>query len=126
MPTNSITQPWTAQSILHFPISQRLSHLPSYLKIFLDAAVLSLDPERIWIFGSRARGDARMTSDFDIAFQISAKQSVKNWENFCLLAIDSPPSLHLYDWVDFNRAGEDLRQNIERDGVIIYERKNGS
>jgi len=31
-----------------------------------DRLVVSLDPESVWLFGSRARGDRRADSDFDV------------------------------------------------------------
>ncbi|WP_442577687.1 nucleotidyltransferase domain-containing protein [Mesorhizobium sp. ASY16-5R] len=32
----------------------------------VDRLVAALDPQMIWLFGSRARGDARQDSDFDL------------------------------------------------------------
>ena len=33
----------------------------------LDSVVAQVDPVEVWLFGSRARGDARPDSDYDVA-----------------------------------------------------------
>lgn len=36
------------------------------LAVVLDRIIAAWDPEQIWLFGSRARGDAVSTSDWDV------------------------------------------------------------
>jgi len=36
------------------------------LRGIVERLTLALDPDEIWLFGSRARGDARPDSDFDL------------------------------------------------------------
>ena len=60
---------------------QRLLHL----------AVEQLDPERVILFGSRARGDHRVNSDFDIAFK--GIQQAENWSRFLAVSSETPNPL---------------------------------
>ncbi|MBR2593807.1 MAG: nucleotidyltransferase domain-containing protein [Firmicutes bacterium] len=75
--------------------------------------------DKIVLFGSRARGDNRERSDIDLAIYGLAddKRGYFWWD------IDELPTLlkidlvYVSDW-----TSEELMKNIERDGVVIYER----
>ena len=45
------------------------SQLPRHLQHIIEKAVSDLNVSSIILFGSRARGDARENSDFDLAFK---------------------------------------------------------
>ncbi len=71
---------------------------------------------RVWLFGSRARGDARTWSDIDVAIQaatvlrvgvLSALREALE-ESSCLLNVDV---------VDWNDADTALREAIVREGI---------
>ena len=47
------------------------------LDALVSRLVLALDPQMIWLFGSRARGDARPDSDFDLL--VVAKAEGADW-----------------------------------------------
>ena len=77
--------------------------------------------KRLILFGSRARGDAREESDFDLAFELTPGEgdplgAFSEWID------DSPPSLHTFDRVDVSQVSEALRHNILSEGKIVYER----
>ncbi len=113
---------WTAQQIelSKLPVQSRFDLLPPHLKAIIERAkILGLQPKKIWLYGSRARGDARTNSDFDLAFQITDNN---RWSEFVVLVADDPPSLYRYDLVDIETVNEDLRQAICHQGVLIYER----
>ena len=113
--------PWLAAPLKNCVLTQRLAALPSALGSKLAGAVTALKPQRIWIFGSRARGDARETSDFDIAFQLSPGTE-RQWTHFVLAMEESPPSLHKYDLVDFSSASAELKAKIKEEGILLYEK----
>jgi len=70
--------------------------------------------ERAVLFGSRARGDFRDTSDIDIAFWGEINEP-ELW-----LAIESLPTIHKVDLVNFDTlTNDDFKQNILRDAVEI-------
>ncbi len=70
-----------------------------------------LNPERIILFGSRARGDAHKNSDIDIA--LKTEHSIEK------LSITGP-----FDIINLNRASPEIKEKIKKEGVILYERKS--
>lgn len=75
--------------------------------------------ERVILFGSRARGDHTERSDIDLAVYGG------DFEAFYWDMKDNARTLLMFDLVDLNKKISDgLREEIERDGRIIYE-KNG-
>ena len=74
--------------------------------------------KKVILFGSRARGDNWERSDVDLAI------SGGNRTMFSLDVdeIEIVPTLLMFDVVDFDSGcNEELRAEIERDGVILYE-----
>ncbi|WP_353686784.1 type III-B CRISPR module RAMP protein Cmr1 [Thermodesulfovibrio sp. 3462-1] len=67
-------------------------------------------PKKIILFGSRARGDAHRNADIDIA--------VESGKFIGGIDIIAP-----IDIVDLKKANKELKEKIEREGIIIYERK---
>ena len=73
--------------------------------------------KKIILFGSRARGDFYECSDIDIAV------SGGNTAEFSLDADESIHTLLMFDIVDLDGdISEELRKEIKRDGVMIYEK----
>lgn len=73
---------------------------------------------RVVLFGSRARQDGGERSDIDIA--VWGGDAVR----FALDLDESAWTLLEFDVVDMNASGTDeLRQEIEADGIVLYERE---
>ena len=75
--------------------------------------------EKIVLFGSRARGDNHERSDIDLAVYGMPKEerSYFWWE------IDDLPTLLKFDLVYVSEdLDEALLKNIEKDGIVLYER----
>jgi len=73
--------------------------------------------EKIVLFGSRARGDYRRTSDIDLAVVGG------DFARFALDVDEETSTLLEYDIVDMSREMQDeLRQSIMREGKILYEK----
>ena len=87
--------------------------------VFCDAHD-RLAGHRVVLFGSRARGDARPRSDFDVGV---IGETPLQLEDFYALEdqIESLPTLYRIDWVDLARAGEKLRQSVLANMEVIYE-----
>lgn len=75
------------------------------------------DIEKVILFGSRARGDFHRTSDIDLAV-IGGDVA-----RFALDVDEETTTLLKYDIVDLNGVVQsELRQSIEKEGKIIYEK----
>lgn len=73
--------------------------------------------EKVILFGSRARGDYHRTSDIDLATE--GGNSVR----FALDVDEFTSTLLSFDIVDLDGpVQEELRQSIENEGVVIYEK----
>ena len=72
---------------------------------------------KIVLFGSRARGDHTERSDVDLAVYGG------DFDSFYWNIKENIHSLLSSDVVDMNsRVTEELKKEIERDGVVIYEK----
>lgn len=88
-------------------------------RVMRDIAVLSkeYDIQKVILFGSRARGTYTDRSDIDIAV------SGGNTAEFSLDIDEKVHTLLMFDVVDLDgHISEELQKEIERDGIVIYEK----
>ena len=72
--------------------------------------------KKVLLFGSRARGDFKRTSDIDLAALGG------NIDRFALDVKEDTSTLLKYDIVNLDRDMQDeLREAIYREGIVIYE-----
>jgi predicted nucleotidyltransferase len=72
--------------------------------------------KKVILFGSRARGDFKRTSDIDIAVDGG------DFERFALDVDEETSTLLEFDIIDLRRnIQEELRKSIDMEGQIIYE-----
>ena len=93
---------------------------PSILRL-IEYGIKSVDPNRVILFGSRARGYAREDSDFDLAFDFPRSRHNK-WLKFLAEANDLPLTLRPTDLVSWQEASSELKALINKEGILIYER----
>lgn len=75
------------------------------------------DITKVILFGSRARGDFKRTSDIDIA------ATGGDFVRFALDVDEETSTLLEYDIVNLDSDMQDeLRESIEREGRILYEK----
>lgn len=75
------------------------------------------DVNKVLLFGSRARGDFKRTSDIDLAV------SGGNFDRFALDVDEETSTLLMFDIVDLDREMQpELQESIEKEGVILYEK----
>ena len=75
------------------------------------------DIKKVILFGSRARGDFKRTSDIDLAV------SGGNFDRFALDVDEETSTLLMFDIVDIDRDMQpELKKSIERDGILLYEK----
>ncbi|MGO5066924.1 nucleotidyltransferase domain-containing protein [Clostridium sp. LCP25S3_F8] len=95
------------------------------LQLFEDIKnIISKNPKinKVVIFGSRARGDYRKTSDIDICIYGKDIKNIDiNLLEDSLKEIDTPLD---FDIVYFDKISKEaLKNNIEKDGILIYAKK---
>jgi len=98
------------------------------LAFLRDRLVASLRPRMVWLFGSRARGDARPESDFDLLVVLPDGLPERAYTHAavaeplvaCGLAYDVVPCR----WSDYRAeraAGDGIAAAATRDGRLLYE-----
>lgn len=98
--------------------TEQFSQLPDSIQNVLNEAIGMLKPEQIILFGSRARGDHRENSDFDIAFKGVKDKSI--WNQFLLKISEDPLTLYKLDLVRIEALSKEYHANIKKDGVLLY------
>jgi len=90
-------------------------------RFVVNAAKKLLHAKRVILFGSRARGDHRATSDFDFAIDWQpAAQTADNWGVFATEVREHAPTLCDIDLVDLNSNLEpEFRNKIFLEGIIF-------
>ncbi|MCD4727710.1 MAG: nucleotidyltransferase domain-containing protein [Pirellulales bacterium] len=101
-----------------------VARLPVSVQRVVEQGVRAVDPKRVVLYGSRARGDARENSDFDLAFVFSKTQRGR-WIRFLADLDDAGLTLQPVELLDWNEASEPLREQIRKEGIILYERASG-
>ena len=83
---------------------------------------LSEEPsvQRVLLFGSRARGTARDRSDIDLAID-APDASEQEWDRIAV-AVDEAETLLRIDLIRLDEASGDFREEIEREGVVLFAR----
>lgn len=73
--------------------------------------------KKVYLFGSRARGDYRKVSDIDLAIVSDEDVTLK-----VLRDLDELRCILTFDVVDYNYIGDNLKFNIDKDKKVIYKR----
>ena len=99
-----------------------------YINVMCDANVIEflkkvakeVGASKVVLFGSRARGDAKETSDYDVVFYgITGKQHQAEVR----YALDwNAPTLCSFDVIFDDEIPQELCENIKIEGKIIYEK----
>ncbi|MGH2352186.1 MAG: nucleotidyltransferase domain-containing protein [Chloroflexota bacterium] len=89
--------------------------------------VAAVDPERIYLFGSRARGDARADSDYDLLVvtrpDTGHRREVVRQAYDALWGLGVPKDIVVVpsDWFEWMRsAAASLPATVEREGRLLY------
>ena len=89
-----------------------------FLGLIVEKARELLGPCRVILFGSRARGDFRDSSDFDVAVEHKAPPG--QWASFVVAVKEAPITLHDLDIVDLNQADTALQKAIRKEGISLH------
>ena len=72
------------------------------------------------LFGSRARGDHKLRSDFDIVLCVSQHTSSEDWNSFCFFVDENFPTLHSVDLIRYDALPPGLLESVKKEGKEIY------
>jgi len=78
---------------------------------YLNKIIEQLQPEKVILFGSKARGEGDRFSDTDMAVV-----GVKNF--------DTTQIYGAVDIVEFETADAALKERIQNEGIVLYEKRN--
>ena len=96
------------------------------IKSYIEPVVEKYPIEKVILFGSYARGDAKETSDVDLVVESGGK--MRNIKIFTLggeLLNALPVRVDVYDILEIANPSA-MYENIQKEGVIIYEKSTGS
>jgi uncharacterized protein len=99
--------------------------LPVSIRRVVEFGVRAVDPDKVILYGSHARGDAQETSDYDLAFVFPRDHHGK-WVRFLADVDDAPVTLLPVDLLDWDEASESLREQVSKEGITLYERTAGN
>jgi predicted nucleotidyltransferase len=77
--------------------------------------------ERVWLFGSRARGDHFKRSDIDLAIEAPGIDRGE-WAKLHFDLDEEADTLLLIDFVLMNDLPDSFRRRVHREGRLLYER----
>lgn len=86
----------------------------------LEVLVRLARPKRVWLFGSRARGENDASSDYDFALEGSELLPEDRWR--LSEALESLRTLRHFDVVWLELASALLKEEISQEGICLYER----
>jgi predicted nucleotidyltransferase len=98
--------------------TQEFSRLPDTIQELVRYIVGKAHPREVILFGSRARGDHRPNSDFDIAVRGPLASQV--WTEIQVDLEENPISLYATDVVLLEELGFDYQKNIKSEGKVLY------
>lgn len=94
---------------------------PKIVRETIDSILRHASPDRIILYGSRSRGDFSDRSDIDLAVEGVAEPGLLRG-----YLEEEVQTLRKFDVLDLGRATTSIRESVERDGIILYEKGNPS
>ncbi|PIR25433.1 MAG: nucleotidyltransferase domain-containing protein [Deltaproteobacteria bacterium CG_4_10_14_0_2_um_filter_43_8] len=80
-------------------------------------------PEKIYFFGSRAKGEGSATSDFDLALEATPPSEKK--VRVLKAKLDALSGLYSVDVIFLSQVDPEFLQLILETGRIVYDKKRG-
>jgi predicted nucleotidyltransferase len=101
-------------------VTSREDEIRQMLRDLFAKSSHRLPQHRVVIFGSRARGDAKPRSDFDLAVMGATPLPLTD---FYALSdeLDHLKTLYRFDWVDLARASEKFLRSALENTEVVYE-----
>jgi len=94
---------------------------PAALEAIVRRVAAQPHVRRIWLFGSRARGEARERSDIDLAIE-APEAGRREWLDVCRLVEEEADTLLPIDLIRLEDVSEGLRARVRAEGQVLFER----
>lgn len=78
--------------------------------------------QRIWLYGSRARGDNSPRADIDLAVECEPNMHDSDWLRLTSNIDEAAPTYLFVDIVRIDKVHDVLKNRIMEEGHLIYER----
>lgn len=79
--------------------------------------------ERVWLFGSRARGSHKCDSDLDLAFELTDGEldwyDRRDWP-----ALNLPIVVDMQFYNPTDLSSKKVGPGVRKDGIVIYDKMN--
>lgn len=89
------------------------------IALMIRVILKNVSASKILIYGSRARGDFKKTSDIDIAVECDDTNRVAILNE---ILNEELPTLLKCEVVDFKKIDEKFKEEILREGIVVYEK----
>lgn len=100
--------------------SEREAEIMQMLKNLFASKQADLKKHRVLLFGSRARGNAKQRSDFDLAVDGDEPLPLKSFFEIAE-DLENLPTLYSFDWVDLTKVNNRFREEALKSARVIYE-----
>ena len=101
-------------------VNIREAEILQMLKDLFASKKADLKKHRVLLFGSRARGDAKQQSDFDLAVDGEEPLPIQKFYEI-EDALEDLPTLYSFDWVDLSKVNANFRKEAIKSARVIYE-----
>lgn len=99
------------------------------IRLLLDRIVARWNPQQVWLFGSRARGDSTPDSDWDLFVVVDDSAADDDLDpgvgrrlrRECGVRADVIP-WRASEFAEFRRTPNTLAYSVAKDGVLLHER----
>ncbi len=105
-----------------------LNHEGKYKKVLAEVVKLlkeELEPEKIILFGSRAKGEARPYSDIDLALEGAKPLSLRELRKL-KEKIETISWPYFVDLIFLEKTKDEFKNWIIKTGITIYEKNRNS
>lgn len=100
--------------------AEREAEIVQMLKDLFASRQADLKKHRVLLFGSRARGNAKQRSDFDLAVDGDEPLPIQKFYEI-EEALESLPTLCSFDWVDLTKVNSRFREEALKSAQVLYE-----
>jgi predicted nucleotidyltransferase len=94
---------------------------PAALEALVRRVAAQPHVRRIWLFGSRARGEARERSDIDLAIE-APDADRREWLEVCRVVEEDADTLLPIDLIRLEDVPDGLRAQVRAEGRVLFER----